>query len=90
MVAHRWHSIANCPACNSRSYVKSTRYHKTDSGEVRRRRECIECKRRWTTVEISSDDADEMLPATASKIKRMLGLILSGHNGIKKLTEDRP
>ena len=48
----------DCAHCGGRSRVRETR----ESGDaVRRRRECLRCARRWTTVERRVEDDAERL-----------------------------
>ena len=41
-----------CPRCNTETYVIDSR--PTPADEIRRRRQCPECKYRFTTYEITS------------------------------------
>lgn len=42
--------MSECPECSGRSHVKDTR---SSPDGLRRRRECVECGHRWTTIEIT-------------------------------------
>lgn len=56
-----------CPKCKGKSRVYDSR---ETEAVVRRRRECLECKRRWTTYEVSVDPAklEEMLARWAGEL----------------------
>lgn len=48
----------NCPNCNSdKSAVKNSR---ADDHMIRRRRVCVVCGRRWTTLEIEVSEVDRL------------------------------
>jgi hypothetical protein len=47
-------SATKCPECGGKSEVKDSR--PTESGDIRRRRECGKCGDRWTTYEVHSED----------------------------------
>lgn len=47
-----------CPVCGNKSRVIAT-----DSG--RRRRECLNCRARWTTTEVNHRDAKRLHEARA-------------------------
>ena len=67
----------NCPKC------KENNIHVIDSREVdntvRRRRECLSCKHRWTTYEISEATYDKAIPVTANKetLTRLSNIMLT-------------
>ena len=42
-----------CPKCQSKSKVYNSR--PTDDGTIRRNRECLKCKHRYATIEVSAD-----------------------------------
>lgn len=42
--------MVNCPLCSADSKVFNTRPH---DGAVWRRRECLKCRHRWSTYEIT-------------------------------------
>ena len=42
-----------CPKCKSKSRVYNSR--PTDDGTIRRNRECLKCKHRYATIEVSAD-----------------------------------
>jgi len=42
-----------CPKCQSKSKVYNSR--PTDDGTIRRNRECLKCKHRYATLEVSAD-----------------------------------
>lgn len=42
----------NCPICGGHTFIKDSR---KDEDCVKRRRECEECKHRFSTVEIDAD-----------------------------------
>jgi len=44
--------MIDCPACGGPSRVLATR---RDADSQRRRRECVKCGKRWTTVEVGLD-----------------------------------
>ena len=48
-----------CPKCGGATFVKDSR---TDEDQTRRRRECAECKHRFSTVEIDADYYSTMKP----------------------------
>jgi transcriptional repressor NrdR len=77
----------NCPFCfNGENKVIDSRISK-DGNAIRRRRECLACKRRFTTYEF----VEEVLPVIIKKDGRResfeRGKILAG---IKKACEKRP
>ena len=76
-----------CPFCNhSESKVVDSRVSK-DKEMIRRRRECLGCKKRFTT----SERAEEALPMVIKKDGRR-GVFnrLKIFNGLKKACEKRP
>jgi len=42
-----------CPKCKGKSRVYNSR--PTDDGTIRRNRECLKCKHRYATIEVSAD-----------------------------------
>lgn len=42
----------NCPCCKSLQNVVHKTYKEDDSDAIRRRRECVKCRFRWTTLEL--------------------------------------
>lgn len=45
--------VRRCPRCGAEGYVIDSRLNA--AGEIRRRRRCPECDRRWSTVEIRKE-----------------------------------
>jgi transcriptional repressor NrdR len=76
-----------CPFCNhSESKVVDSRLSK-DKEMIRRRRECLGCKKRFTT----SERAEEALPMVIKKDgRREVFNRLKIFNGLKKACEKRP
>lgn len=59
-----------CPKCNAATgWVQYTR--KKPSGAIERRRQCTECKYRWTTVEIKVDDLKRFMTYMAKAFQEM-------------------
>ena len=54
-----------CPLCGGKTHITDSR---SDGETVRRRRECLECKHRFTTKEIDIDMLDKLLK-TAEKTR---------------------
>lgn len=50
-----WISIVGCPFCNSNLNKVIDKRAVNSSGEIRRRRECLKCGKRFTTYEILAD-----------------------------------
>lgn len=50
-----------CPKCGGATFVKDSR---PDEDTIRRRRECAECKYRFSTVEIDIDYYEKCLKGT--------------------------
>lgn len=48
----------NCPLCHH----EESRTVRTDAqaSEIRRRRECLRCKHRWTTLELAAEDVQKL------------------------------
>lgn len=71
-------SIAvKCPNCgNLRSATKDTR-HRVSDGTCIRRRQCVNCDRRFTTIEMSEDSPEFMLRKRVPKIRVMLASALA-------------
>lgn len=63
-------TVRACPACGTDSVVKNTRELKKD-GTIRRRRECPDCGRRWTTVELLH--GEQLTKGQVRSIKGNLG-----------------
>lgn len=59
----------NCPKCGCGTFVKDSRH---DEDQVRRRRECGECKYRFSTVEIDCDYYATLKPRNKSEVKKAL------------------
>lgn len=57
-----------CPACGEKTRVVDTR---SPDDKVRRRRECVKCQHRFSTVEMSSDPRLELLAAKKSQSRRI-------------------
>lgn len=76
-----------CPFCNLlESKVVDSRLGK-DKETIRRRRECLSCKKRFTTIE----RAEEALPMVVKKDgRREVFTRLKILNGLKKACEKRP
>lgn len=53
-----------CPKCGGVTFVKDSR---SDEDQVRRRRECTECKYRFFTLEIDTDYYEKCLKGTAKR-----------------------
>ena len=61
-----------CPECGcDQSEVTNSKPH--EDGYIRRRRVCCRCKRRFSTVEISVEDYDNLKELAAS-LKKLLDL----------------
>jgi transcriptional repressor NrdR len=48
----------NCPKCDFQTKVYDSRYH---SHYVRRRRECLNCGHRFTTMEIYTEQYEDLM-----------------------------
>lgn len=76
----------NCPACHENSdKVIDSRESIRRSG-IRRRRECLKCKKRWTTYEYS--DKDFSLRREIVAIKTALGDALAIIRNIEAQQEE--
>jgi len=58
---------ASCGLCGGKSTVTDTRPWR---GSIRRRRKCLGCDYRWTTIEVPADLA-ERLPDLAAALTRL-------------------
>lgn len=66
-----------CPVCGGKTHIVDSR---SDGETVRRRRECLECKHRFTTKEIDVNLLDKLLKTaekTRDVIQNQLGKIKS-------------
>lgn len=52
----------NCPLCNADSKVMVSAGDKL----IKRRRQCVNCKHRWNTVEITGREHDSLLASDAT------------------------
>lgn len=59
----------NCPICNGETKVKDSR---PDEDSVRRRRECLVCQHRFSTVEIDVDLFATMKPRNKNAFRAAL------------------
>lgn len=59
-----------CTTCGGRTAVKDSRPH--ESGGIRRRRECMLCSSRFTTIEVATEDAEEAKALADSTRKNSL------------------
>lgn len=76
----KW-SVTICPTCNADSTVKDSRTRKIDGGAVRRRRECLNCKRRWTTLEVNIEE----IASSPAKRKIKLHKVLKNISDVDQL-----
>lgn len=62
----------NCPVCNGETHVVDSR---PQEDGVQRRRECMECKKRFKTVEIDSEMYQKLLyaPTKAEIVYKSIG-----------------
>ena len=75
----------NCPYCKCTSIIKITdSRHRYDKNDIRRRRECVKCNKRFTTIELIIEDSKsgKQIPVTETirrintdKIKNLLNQI---------------
>lgn len=61
-----------CPKCNSEDSAVIDCRTRND-GKMRRRRECYDCRHRFTTIEVDIDDY-ENLKELAASLKKLLTL----------------
>lgn len=66
----------NCPNCGGETHVVDSR-PKEDS--THRRRECIECKHRFSTVKIDADYYETLKPVDKNAVQKAL---LAGYTNI--------
>ena len=59
----------NCPKCYGETHVVDSR---PNEDSVRRRRECVECKHRFSTVEIDADYYEALKPIDKNAVKKAL------------------
>lgn len=65
----RW-GVDCCPSCGCKSQVYDSRPNAASLGAIRRRRKCLYCKRRWTTIEVLPDDAhNTFLPSERARLR---------------------
>ena len=57
-----------CPKCKGKSRVYNSR--PTDDGTIRRNRECLKCKHRYATIEVSADIKKVVKPQPVVKPKK--------------------
>lgn len=62
-----------CPQCGGDTKVTNSRH---DEAEVRRRRECLECGYRFSTVEIDMDLYDKLMNTRAKAVKQEVAKVL--------------
>lgn len=59
----------NCPICGGATRVADSR---PNSDSIRRRRECLECKNRFSTVEIDADYYATLKPIDKKAVRKVL------------------
>lgn len=59
----------NCPHCGGETHVVDSR---PNEDSTRRRRECIECKHRFSTVEIDADYYETLKPIDKEAVRKAL------------------
>ena len=77
-----------CPSCYGASRVIDTRPLKSDRHALRRRRKCLACKGRFTTIEILADDAASTKISVrdrADLLDRYMGLDDSGRAAVRNM-----
>ena len=57
-----------CPKCKGKSRVYNSR--PTDDGTMRRNRDCLKCKHRYATIEVSADIKKVVKPQPVVKPKK--------------------
>ena len=75
-----------CPDCGSFEIkvIDSPATH----GPLRRRRECGECHKRWTTYEIPADSYEKHMQGVARSLRALSGKCDAFLRDIDKLTQD--
>jgi transcriptional regulator NrdR family protein len=65
----RW-GVDCCPTCGRKSMVVDSRPNAASLGAIRRRRRCLPCNRRWTTIEVLPDDAhNTFFPSERARLR---------------------
>ena len=59
----------NCPICYGQTHVIDSR---PNEDSIRRRRECLECKHRFSTVEIDTDYYEKLNPIDKSAVQKVM------------------
>lgn len=77
-----------CPVCYGATRVKDTRPSNSDRHALRRRRKCLACEHRFTTLEILADKLDETqgkIRDRADLLDRYMGLDASGRAAVRNM-----
>lgn len=72
----------NCPHCGGETHVVDSR---PNEDSTRRRRECVECKHRFSTVEIDADYYETLKPIDKNAVQKAVQQILL--DGCANITE---
>ena len=59
----------NCPICYGQTHVIDSR---PNEDSIRRRRECLECNHRFSTVEIDTDYYETLRPIDKSAVQKVM------------------